>query len=111
MKEFSCAYPVTLVLEYINEHLDREIKLADLAQLRDMSQFHFSHMFKRAIGIDPYQYPIEQRVERAKQLLKRKERSIDYGHCCIGVGSTATVIGSKKFRQFTGMTPRVYRAN
>ncbi|MEG4029039.1 MULTISPECIES: hypothetical protein [unclassified Microcoleus] len=34
-------------------------------------------------------------------------RAIDYGHCRIGVASTATAIRSTQFRQFTGMTPRV----
>ena len=97
------------VLEYINEHLDRDIKLADLAQLLDISQFHFSHMFKRAIGTSPYQYLLQQRVERAKQLLKQTERSImDIALDC-GFNSHSHL--SKQFRQFTGMTPKAYRAN
>jgi transcriptional regulator GlxA family with amidase domain len=41
-----------------------------------MSQFHFSHLFKQSIGTAPYQYLLQQRVERAKQLLKQTERSI-----------------------------------
>lgn len=64
------------VLEYINEHLSQDIKLADLAVLLGMSQFHFSHMFKVAMGIAPYQYLLQQRIELAKELLKQKERSI-----------------------------------
>lgn len=58
------------VLEYIEEHLDQDIKLADLAALLGMSQFHFSHLFKQSIGTPPYQYLLQQRIERAKQLLK-----------------------------------------
>ncbi|MEG3845487.1 AraC family transcriptional regulator [Microcoleus sp. herbarium19] len=65
-----------LFCRYINEHLERDIKLADLAQLLGMSKFHFSRMFKRAIGRAPCQYPIQQRIEGAKLLLKQKERSI-----------------------------------
>ncbi|MEG4285879.1 helix-turn-helix domain-containing protein [Microcoleus sp. A006_D1] len=41
-----------------------------------MSQFHFSHLFKVAIGTAPYQYLLQQRIERAKELLTQKERSI-----------------------------------
>jgi AraC family transcriptional regulator len=96
------------VLEYINEHLDRDIKLADLAKLLDMSQFHFSHMFKGAIGTAPYQYLLQQRIERAKLLLKQKERSImDIALDC-GFNSHSHL--SKQFRQLTGMTPTAYRA-
>ncbi|MEG4083699.1 AraC family transcriptional regulator [Microcoleus sp. POL10_C6] len=39
--------------EYINEHLNQDIKLADLAQLLGMSQFHFSHLLKQFIGTSP----------------------------------------------------------
>ena len=97
------------VVEYINEYLDREIKLTDLARLLGMSQFHFSYLFKRSLGIPPYQYLLQQRIEQAKQLLKQKERSImDIALEC-GFNSHSHL--SKQFRQFTGMTPKAYRAN
>ncbi|MBW4632873.1 MAG: AraC family transcriptional regulator [Iphinoe sp. HA4291-MV1] len=97
------------VLEYINEHLNQDIKLADLAALLGMSQFHFSHLFKQAIGTAPYQYLLQQRVERAKQLLKQTDQSImDIAFLC-GFSSHSHL--SKQFRQFTGITPKAYRAN
>ena len=96
------------ILNYIDAHLERDIKLADLARLLDMSQFHFSHLFKQSIGISPYQYLIQQRVERAKKLLKQTDRLIvDIALEC-GFNSHSHL--SKKFRQFTGMTPKAYRA-
>lgn len=97
------------VLEYINEHLDQDIKLADLAQLLGVSQFHFSHIFKQSIGISPYQYLLQQRIERAKQLLKQSDQSImDIALMC-GFNSHSHL--SKQFRQSTGMTPKAYRMN
>lgn len=97
------------ILNYIDAHLDRDIKLADLARLLDMSQFHFSHLFKQSIGISPYQYLIQQRVERAKKLLKQTDRLIvDIALEC-GFNSHSHL--SKKFRQFTGVTPKAYRAS
>lgn len=99
---------VLQVLDYINDHLSQDIKLADLAALLDMSQFHFSHVFKRAIGTSPYQYLLQQRVERAKQLLKQPEQTImDIALEC-GFNSHSHL--SNKFRQMTGMTPTAYRA-
>ncbi|NJK46958.1 helix-turn-helix domain-containing protein [Candidatus Gracilibacteria bacterium] len=95
------------VLDYINQHLERDIKLADLAALLDMSQFHFSHLFKQAMGVPPYQYLLQQRVERAKQLLKQTGLSIvDIAFLC-GFNSHSHL--SKQFRQLTGMTPTDYR--
>jgi AraC family transcriptional regulator len=97
------------VTEYIHEHLDRDIKLADLSQLLGISQFHFSYLFKQAIGTSPYQYLLLQRIERAKQLLKQTDRSImDIALEC-GFNSHSHL--SKQFRQLTGMTPKTYRAS
>jgi AraC family transcriptional regulator len=97
------------VLEYIDAHLEEDIKLVDLATLLDMSQFHFSTLFKQAIGTSPYQYLLQQRIERAKQLLKQTERSIvDIALEC-GFNSHSHL--SKQFRQLTGITPTAYRAN
>jgi AraC family transcriptional regulator len=95
------------VLEYINEHLNREIKLADLAQLIGISQFHFSYLFKRSLGIPPYQYLLQQRIERAKDLLTQKEQSVmDIALEC-GFNSHSHL--SKQFRRLTGKTPKAYR--
>ncbi|MBD2680477.1 MULTISPECIES: helix-turn-helix domain-containing protein [Nostoc] len=97
------------VLEYIDAHLHQDIKLADLAQLLSMSQFHFSHLFKQAMGIAPYQYLLQQRIERAKQLLKKSDRSIIEIALVCGFNSHSHL--SKQFRQITGMTPKAYRQN
>lgn len=100
---------VLQVVEYINEHLNQDIKLADLAELLGMSQFHFSHQFKQSMRIAPYQYLLQQRVERAKQLLKQTDRSIMEIAFLCGFNSHSHL--SKQFRQITGITPKAYRIN
>ncbi|HEY9661509.1 MAG TPA: helix-turn-helix domain-containing protein, partial [Allocoleopsis sp.] len=95
------------ILNYIHEHLDRDVKLIDLANQLGMSQFHFSDLFKQSLGITPYQYLLQQRIERAKQLLKESDRSImDIALLC-GFNSHSHL--SKQFRQLTGTTPKAYR--
>jgi AraC family transcriptional regulator len=97
------------ILEYIHAHLERDIKLADLAGAIGISQFHFSHLFKQSIGTSPHQYLIQQRIERAQQLLKQTDRSIvDIAFEC-GFNSHSHL--SKQFRQLTGMTPKSYRSS
>ena len=96
------------VLNYIHDHLDQDIKLADLATLLNMSQFHFSHMFKQAIGTSPYQYLLQQRIERAKQFLKTGDRAISDIALICGFNSHSHL--SKQFRQLTGTTPKAYRS-
>jgi len=95
------------VLDYIHEHLHQDIKLADLADLLGISQFHFSHLFKQSLGTSPYQYLLGQRIERAKQLLKQTDRSIIEIALMCGFNSHSRL--GKQFRQLTGMTPKAYR--
>ncbi|NJM96148.1 MAG: helix-turn-helix transcriptional regulator [Phormidesmis sp. RL_2_1] len=97
------------ILDYIDVHLDQEIKLADLAQLLDISQFHFSRLFKQSLGISPYQYLLQQRVECAKQLLKNTDRLITDIALACGFNSHSHL--SKQFKQLTGMTPKAYRSS
>lgn len=95
------------VLDYINAHLEEAIALEQLAQLLDLSQFHFSRLFKQSVGLSPYQYLLRQRVERAKELLKQTNRPIsDIAFEC-GFNSHSHL--SKQFRQVTGVTPKTYR--
>jgi AraC family transcriptional regulator len=74
-----------------------------------MSQFHFSHLFKQWISTSPYQYLLQQRIERAKQLLKQTDQSImDIAFEC-GFNSNSHL--GKQFRQLVGITPKAYRLN
>jgi AraC family transcriptional regulator len=95
------------VTDYINHHLSDSLKIQDLATHLGISKFHFSRLFKQSIGISPHQYVMQQRIEQAKQLLKKADRSISDIALECGFNSHAHL--SKYFRQIVGMTPKVYR--
>ncbi|MDJ0531563.1 MAG: AraC family transcriptional regulator [Xenococcaceae cyanobacterium MO_207.B15] len=93
--------------DYINDHLTQSIKLEDLAAYLGISRFHFSRLFKKSTGISPHQYVMQQRIELAKQLLKKADVPIaDIANDC-GFNSQSHL--GKYFRAMTGMTPRAYR--
>ena len=48
------------------------VELAALAQLAGLSQSHYCRAFKASTGMAPYQWQLQARVERAKQLLIRQ---------------------------------------
>lgn len=96
-----------LAEDYINEHLSEKIRLEAIAALLNVSQFHFCHLFKASMGISPYQYILQQRVERAKQLLKQQTVPIvDVAFDC-GFATQSQL--TKYFSRFVGTTPKVYR--
>ncbi len=57
------------VTDYINDRLDRELSLYELAAIAQLSPYHFSRAFKQSTGISPHHYVIQQRVERTQKLL------------------------------------------
>jgi len=100
-------HKLTQVLEYIQAHLDQDIRLTDLAALTGVSQYHFCRLFKRSLGATPHQYVLQQRIERSKQLLKQKDLAIaDIALMCgFKTQSHLTTL----FRKSTGTTPRSFR--
>ena len=97
------------VTDYIKDHLAQSIKIQDLAAFLGISQFHFSRLFKQSIGKTPHQYVIEQRIELAKQLLKKEDRAI--ADIALDCGFNSQSHLGKQFRKATGITPKQYRQN
>ena len=92
------------VLDYMNEHLDRNLSLSELAKVVHLSSYHFAHLFKQSMGISPHQYHIQCRIERAKELLFRRDATIKDIAQVVGFSSQGHL--NYHFKRLTGMTPK-----
>jgi AraC family transcriptional regulator len=93
--------------EYISEHLDGELALADIAGAVELSPYHFARAFKQATGLTPHQFLIKARIERAKSLLAETELPIvEVSH---RAGFKNQSHFTTIFRKLTAMTPKAYR--
>lgn len=94
-------------IDYLHEHVEQDIRLSELAGIVNMSQYRFARAFKESIGMPPHQYLLSQRIERAKQLLAKRELLI--GDISYQLGFASQSHFTATFRRFTTLTPNQYR--
>lgn len=99
-------YRLQQVLDYIHSYLDRPLQLAELAEISGMSQYYFCRVFKQLIGVAPYQYVLQQRMEKAKELLQQRKYTI--AEIALLVGCTDQSRFTKHFKKYVGVTPRMF---
>jgi AraC family transcriptional regulator len=94
-------------IDYIHSHLDRDLSLAELASIINISPTYFASLFKQSMGIAPHQYVIQQRVEQAKFLLSKTDLAIADIASKVGFSSQSHL--TQQFKRLTGMTPKQVR--
>ena len=95
------------VVDYINAHLSDDLGLIELAAVTGLSPHHFGEAFKAATGTSPHRYVIERRVDRARELLRKREHSISEVAYDVGFSSQSHL--TFNFRRLTGLTPGRFR--
>ena len=101
------SYLLNQAVDYIHAHLDRSIKLTDIAKLLGISQYHFCRQFKLSTGIAPYRYVIAQRLDKAKQLIKQSK--LPLANIALECGFSSQSQMTQHFRKCVGVTPKAYR--
>lgn len=99
--------PVDLALRHLSAAPERPVTLGELSALCGVSRFQLLRGFKRAVGVTPHAYLLQQRVRLARRLLAA-------GQC---PAETAAAAGfadqshlTRAFRRQFGVTPARYRA-
>ncbi|MGV0024060.1 helix-turn-helix domain-containing protein [Phormidesmis priestleyi] len=96
-----------VAIDYINTYLGENLSLAAMATELHISQYHFCRLFKQSTGMSPHRYLMQQRVEQAKQLLRRPEKTVTYITNECGFNNQSHF--AKYFRRYTGVSPTRFR--
>jgi AraC family transcriptional regulator len=96
------------VMDYVEDHLDAELALDHLAAVAQMSPYHFARLFKNSTSLPPHQYVIARRVERAKALLRDRDR-LPLAEVAAEVGFADQSHFTRHFKRLVGVTPRLFR--
>lgn len=94
-------------IEYMDEHLDERLDLAQLARHSGLSRPHFFELFRRRFHMTPAVYWNMLRMESAVQTLAGTQ--VPIGSLAIDLGFTAQSNFTRFFRDIQGIGPRQYR--
>jgi AraC-like DNA-binding protein len=100
-------YKLRRVRRFIEAHIDKTIRLEDLAASAALSPFHFHREFKRSTGMTPHRYIMHVRMEHAKRLLSSSDMPLAEVAAQVGFADQSHF--SANFRKATSMTPLRYR--
>ena len=93
-------------LKFIDENLDGELRLDELAKIATMNKTYFSTVFKQFNGISPWEYITIKRVEKAIELLKNTSLTkLEIAERC-GFNSSSNFY--QQFKKVTGKLPKDY---
>ena len=95
------------IVEHIRKNLDTPLGVGTLSRLAEMSQSHFSKMFKLSTGLAPHQFVLQERINRSKELLRQDDAKIV--DVALEVGFENQAHFTTVFGNFVGMTPRQFQ--
>ena len=101
------ALQAKLVSRYIDENIDQQLRLIDLANVARISVTHFLRQFKRRFGCAPHVYVIQRRLERAQRLLAKTSLSIKEVAASSGFADQSHM--TRAFQKYLRTTPAAYR--
>ncbi|MCP3413873.1 AraC family transcriptional regulator [Bradyrhizobium brasilense] len=95
------------VLAYVEEHIDDDVTVTELADVACLSVFHFTRAFAAAMGVPPHRYVSQRRLEAAKALLAMNRSSLSEIALKSRFSSQSSF--TRAFKRATGVTPAEYR--
>ena len=92
--------------QYLEEHAEQPIALAELARVADLSVFYLCRTFGTAVGMPPHAYQTQIRVARAKALLLKGHLSLIQVATAVGFANQSHF--TRHFMRLVGVTPGQY---
>lgn len=100
---------INLAIEFIEDNLDEEIAIEDVAQVACSSRFHFHRMFYSSFNVTPADYIRKRKLTKAAaDLVSGKERVIDIA---ARYGYDSPNAFTRAFRNLHGLNPSQARSS
>ncbi len=100
---------ISLIKAYINEHLSEELSRGTLAEIVYLNPDYMARLFKKQVGVSIGSYILQQRIKKAKSLLRQTNKTINEIAHLAGYNNFSYF--SQIFHKKVGLTPNEYRNN
>jgi AraC family transcriptional regulator len=94
------------VIDYTHSFIHSNISLTDLASTAHLSPYHFARLFRQTMGISPYQFVLQLKIEYAKRLIQNQGGSLS--EIAYALNFTDQAHFSNVFKKITGVSPRTF---
>jgi len=99
---------IEIAKDFICENFNNKISVKQLSIITGLSSSYFMYLFKEYTRITPYQYLINVRMDKAKDLLKNSNKPAKEIAEILGYPTFSSF--AKAFKLYTGLTPSEYRS-
>ncbi|SIR62564.1 AraC family transcriptional regulator [Paenibacillus macquariensis] len=100
-------HDIEFSLQFMMEHLEKNVSLQELADQANLSVPHYTHVFKKTTGYSPIDYYLRLKIQLACQHLDLTEQSIK--EISIRLGFQDPYYFSRLFKKIMGKSPSEYR--
>lgn len=94
-------------IKYLEENYQKEYCLEDLAQAASLSSYHFIRVFKSQTGKAPYEFFMNIKMKKAKEMLMDSSKTITEISSLLGFSSSSHF--ARVFSRIVGLSPTAYR--
>ena len=108
-KQFPNAVLLGRAVAFMEEHLGEPLDRDSVARAAGLSGSHFSHLIREKTGRTFTDLMAQYRVDRAKTMLRRTDKSII--QIAMECGFEDQSYFSRVFKRYTGAAPRAYRGS
>ncbi len=105
--EYNSRKKVMEICRYMQSNYSEKLAVGDYANMCNLSESRFSHLFKEIMNISPQQYLVDIRIQKAKSLLEDTDLPISKISDIVGLQNQHYF--SRMFKKYTLLSPLEYR--
>ena len=88
---------------YLRNRLDEKVRMSEVARALGVTRARLFEQFKRGAGLTPNDFLLRVRVDKARELMADRRKSVT--EVAFAVGFSSSQYFSTVFRRYTGQTP------